>query len=131
MGQPSEKSPTGLSAPVEAMLSPDWAKAVRALVLALAVTTVTSLVSRTLKATAGEIAPIWLTNAALLAQMMVAPHRQLWWAFAGGVLGYLIANFLAGESLGVSVSYSCANVLEVMVALAFARLSQRSPSCFV
>ncbi|MFM0106951.1 diguanylate cyclase [Paraburkholderia rhynchosiae] len=120
MGQPSEKPPTGLSALVEAMLSPGWAKAVRALVLALAVTTVTSLVSRTLKATAGEIAPIWLTNAALLAQMMVAPHRQRWWVFAGGVLGYLIANFLAGESLGVSVSYSCANVLEVMVALAFA-----------
>ncbi|WNC95413.1 diguanylate cyclase (plasmid) [Paraburkholderia sp. FT54] len=90
------------------------------MVLALAVTTVTSLVSRALKATAGEIAPIWLTNAALLAQMMVAPHRQRWWAFAGGVLGYLSASLLVGERLSVSVSYSCANLLEVLVALAFA-----------
>ncbi|MFL9905692.1 MASE1 domain-containing protein [Paraburkholderia sp. RL17-337-BIB-A] len=90
------------------------------MVLALAVTTVTSLVSRALKATAGEIAPIWLTNAALLAQMIVAPHRQRCWAFAGGVLGYLSASLLVGERLSVSVSYLCANLLEVLVALAFA-----------
>ncbi|WOD14165.1 bifunctional diguanylate cyclase/phosphodiesterase [Paraburkholderia kirstenboschensis] len=102
------------------MLSPGWANAVRALVLALAVTTVTSLVSRTLKATAGELAPIWLTNAALLAQMMVTPQRQRWWAFAGGVLGYLSASLLAGERLFVAVSYLCANLLEVLVGLAFA-----------
>jgi diguanylate cyclase (GGDEF)-like protein/PAS domain S-box-containing protein len=89
-------------------------------VLALAVTTVTSLVSRTLKATAGELAPIWLTNAALLAQMMVSPHRQRCYAFAGGVLGYLSASLLVGERLSVSVSFLCANLLEVLVALAFA-----------
>ncbi|MFL9922231.1 hypothetical protein PQR75_44600 [Paraburkholderia fungorum] len=109
-----------MSGLVEAMLSPGWANAVRAMVLALAVTTVTSLVSRTLKATAGEIAPIWLTNAAFLAQMMMAPHRERCWAFAGGVLGYLSASLLVGERLSVSVSYLCANLLEVLVALAFA-----------
>jgi diguanylate cyclase (GGDEF)-like protein/PAS domain S-box-containing protein len=90
------------------------------MVLALAVTTVTSLVSRALKATAGELAPIWLTNAALLAQMMVSPHRQRCYAFAGGVLGYLSASLLVGERLSVSVSFLCANLLEVLVALAFA-----------
>jgi diguanylate cyclase (GGDEF)-like protein/PAS domain S-box-containing protein len=102
------------------MLSPGWDNAVRAMVLALAVTTATSLVSRALKATAGEIGPIWLTNAALLAQILVAPHRQRCWAFAGGLLGYLSAGLLVGERLFVSVSYLCANLLEVLVALAFA-----------
>ncbi|WNC94768.1 diguanylate cyclase [Paraburkholderia sp. FT54] len=109
-----------MSALIEAMLSPGWDNAVRAMVLALAVTTVTSLVSRALKVTAGEIGPIWLTNAALLAQMIVVPHRLRCWAFAGGMLGYLSASLLVGERLFVSVSYLCANLLEVLVALAFA-----------
>jgi integral membrane sensor domain MASE1 len=90
------------------------------LVLALAVTTVTCLASGTLKTMAGEIAPIWLTNAVLLAQMMVAGPRQRYWVLAGGVLGNLAANLFVGESLGVSVSYSSADILEVLVAFLFA-----------
>ncbi|WP_233809529.1 bifunctional diguanylate cyclase/phosphodiesterase [Paraburkholderia sp. HP33-1] len=88
--------------------------------LALAVTTVACLASGILKTMAGEIAPIWLTNAVLLAQMMVAPPRQRHWVFAGGVLGNLAANLLFGESLRVAFSYSSADILEVLVAFLFA-----------
>ncbi len=70
---------------------------------------------------AGEIAPIWLTNAVLLAQLMAASRRRRYWVFAGGVLGNLAANLYVGESLGVSASYSSADVVEVLIALAFAR----------
>jgi hypothetical protein len=40
------------------------------------VTTLTCLASGALKTMAGEIAPIWLTNAVLLSQLMAASRRQ-------------------------------------------------------
>ena len=46
------------------------------LLLALMVTTLTCLASGALKTMAGEIAPIWLSNAVLLSQLMVAPPRR-------------------------------------------------------
>src|ERR1700741_3121162 len=120
MGQLSDESTPGLTAFSDTPPSSRWAGDIRALVLALAVTTVTCLASGALKSMAGEIAPIWLTNAVLLAQMMVARPRQRYWVFAGGVLGNLAANLYVGESLGVSVSYSLADIVEVLVAFLFA-----------
>jgi len=120
MGQSSEGPSPELSASVDAPPPSCWTRAIWALVLALAVTTVTCLASGTLKTMAGEIAPIWLTNAVLLAQMMVAPSRQRYWVLAGGALGNLAANLFVGESLGVSVAYSSADILEVLVAFVFA-----------
>ena len=90
------------------------------LLLALMVTTLTCLASGALKTMAGEIAPIWLTNAVLLAQLMAASPRRRHWVFAGGVLGNLAANLYVGESLGVSASYSSADIVEVLIAFAFA-----------
>ncbi|MEX3840415.1 diguanylate cyclase domain-containing protein [Paraburkholderia sp. BR10879] len=84
------------------------------------VTTLTCLASGALKTMAGEIAPIWLTNAVLLSQLMVAPPRRRYSVFAGGVLGNLAANLFVGESFGVSASYSSADIVEVLIALAFA-----------
>jgi diguanylate cyclase (GGDEF)-like protein/PAS domain S-box-containing protein len=120
MGQSSEGPTPGLRASVDAPPPSCWTRDIWALVLALAVTTVTCLASGTLKTMAGEIAPIWLTNAVLLAQMMVAPPRQRYWVLGGGVLGNLAANLFVGESLGVSFSYSSANIVEVLVAFVFA-----------
>jgi diguanylate cyclase (GGDEF)-like protein/PAS domain S-box-containing protein len=119
MGQSSEGPTQGSRAFADNLPSSRWTRDVEALVLALAVTTVTCLASGTLKTMAGEIAPIWLTNAVLLAQMLVAPPRQRYWVFAGGVLGNLAANLFVGESLGVSFSYSSADILEVLVAFVF------------
>ncbi|MFM0260005.1 MASE1 domain-containing protein [Paraburkholderia sediminicola] len=89
------------------------------LLLALMVTTLTCLASGELKTMAGEITPIWLTNAVLLSQLMAAPRRQRYWVFAGGVLGNLVANLYVGESLGASASYSSADIVEVLIAFAF------------
>ncbi|WP_175425508.1 bifunctional diguanylate cyclase/phosphodiesterase [Trinickia violacea] len=90
------------------------------MLLALVVTTLTCLASGALKTMAGEIAPIWLTNAVLLTQMMVASRRRRYWVLVGGVLGNLVANLYVGESLGVSCSYSSSDIVEVLIALAFA-----------
>ena len=120
MGQSSEGPTPGLTASVDAPPPSGWIRDMWALILALAVTTVTCLASGTLKTMAGEVAPIWLTNAVLLAQMMVAPPRQRYWVLGGGVLGNLAANLWVGESLGVSVAYSSADILEVWVAFLFA-----------
>src|SRR5258706_8729345 len=79
----------------------------------------TCMVSGALKTMGGEIAPIWLTNAVLLAQLMVAPPRRWYWVLAGGTLGNLAANLL-GESLAVSMSYTGADILEVAIAFRFA-----------
>jgi diguanylate cyclase (GGDEF)-like protein/PAS domain S-box-containing protein len=120
MGQSSEGLTPVLRAFVDELRSTRWAGDIWTLMLALAVTTVTCLASGALKSMAGEIAPIWLTNAVLLAQMMVARPRQRYWVLAGGVLGNLAANFYVGESLGVSFSYSFADIGEVLVAFLFA-----------
>ncbi|MCC8402516.1 diguanylate cyclase [Paraburkholderia sp. MMS20-SJTN17] len=120
MEQSSEGLTPGYGASVGQLPSFRWTRDAGALMLALAVTTVTCLASGTLKTMAGEIAPIWLTNAVLLAQMMVAPPRQRYWVFAGGVLGNLAANLIFGESIGVCLSYSSADILEVLVAFVFA-----------
>jgi diguanylate cyclase (GGDEF)-like protein/PAS domain S-box-containing protein len=120
MGQVSEGPSPGLRTFVHAPLSSRWSRDIWALVLALAVTTITCLASGTLKTMAGEIAPIWLPNAVLLAQMVVAPPGQRYWVLAGGVLGNFAANLLVGDSLGVSVSYVSANILEVLIAFSFA-----------
>jgi integral membrane sensor domain MASE1 len=46
------------------------------LLLALMVTSLTCLASGARQTMAGEIAPIWLTNAVLLSQLMAASRRQ-------------------------------------------------------
>ncbi|WP_165979451.1 sensor domain-containing diguanylate cyclase [Paraburkholderia guartelaensis] len=84
------------------------------------VTTLTCLASGALKTMAGEIAPIWFTNAVLLSQLMVVSGRRRCWVLAGGVLGNLSANLYVGESFGVSGSYSSADIVEVLIAFAFA-----------
>jgi diguanylate cyclase (GGDEF)-like protein/PAS domain S-box-containing protein len=104
-----------LSSSIAAGLADVWH-----LLLALMVTTLTCLASGALKTMAGEIAPIWLTNAVLLSQLMAASRRRRFWVFAGGVLGNLAANLYVGESLAVSASYSSADIVEVLIAYAFA-----------
>ena len=120
MGQPGERPTPELRAFSDRSLSSRLAQGILTLVLTLVVTTVTCLASGTLKTIAGEIAPIWLTNAVLLGQLMAAPPRRWCWVLAGGLLGNLAANLLVGESLRVSFSYSAADILEVLVAFVFA-----------
>src|ERR1700709_1529622 len=79
----------------------------RSLLLALVVTALAFLASRGLRAMAGHVAPIWLSDAVLLAQMMVARSRQQrYWVLAGGVLGTLAANLLVGRSLGIALRFT-------------------------
>ncbi|MFP3182095.1 MAG: sensor domain-containing diguanylate cyclase, partial [Paraburkholderia sp.] len=80
----------------------------RALLLAFVVTMLSCRLSGALKSMAGEIAAIWLANAVLLGQMLVAAPRQRDWVLAGGIAGNLAANLL-GENLAVSLSYTFAN----------------------
>lgn len=87
--------------------------------LALVVTALAFLASRGLRSMAGQIAPIWLSNAVLLAQLIVARPRQRYWIFAGGVLGDLTANFLIGRSPHVAFSFMSADMLQVAIAFAF------------
>jgi diguanylate cyclase (GGDEF)-like protein/PAS domain S-box-containing protein len=119
MRQTSEGPGPEFRASVEPLVSPRWAAAVRSLLLAFAVTMLTCMASGALKTMAGEIAPIWLTNAVLLAQMMVARPGQWRWMLVGGILGNLAANLL-GLSFAVSASYTIADMLEVLIAFAFA-----------
>jgi diguanylate cyclase (GGDEF)-like protein/PAS domain S-box-containing protein len=88
--------------------------------LAFAVTAVACLVSGAFKSMADEIAPIWLPSAVLLAQIMVAPTRRRYWVFVAGVLGNFAGKLLVGESLGVALSFTSANTLQVVIALVFA-----------
>lgn len=94
-------------------------EAVRSVLLAFVVTMLTCMASGALKTMAGEIAPIWLTNAVLLAQMMVARPGRWAYVLAGGAFGNLAANLL-GETLAVSASYTAADILEVLIAFSFA-----------
>ena len=117
------KSPEGPTRELRAFIDTSrlrrWASNIWSLLLAVAVTLLTCMASGALQTMAGEIAPLWLTNAVLLAQLMVAPSRQRYWVLAGGVLGNIAANLL-GESLAVSLSYTAADILEVVIAFAFA-----------
>ena len=119
MGQSTE-GPTG-----ESPGFPDAARrqrvsaTLRATLLAFVVTMLTCLLSGALKSMAGEIAAIWLANALLLGQMMVAAPAQRYWVLAGGIAGNMAANLL-GESLAVSLSYTFADTLEVLIAFSFA-----------
>jgi diguanylate cyclase (GGDEF)-like protein/PAS domain S-box-containing protein len=89
--------------------------------LAFAVTGLACLASGAFNSMADEIAPIWLPSAVLLAQLMVAPRRQRYRVFAAGMLGNLVAaKLLVGESLGVALSFTSANILQVGIALVFA-----------
>jgi diguanylate cyclase (GGDEF)-like protein/PAS domain S-box-containing protein len=90
-----------------------------AIVLAVGVTTVTCLASGAVKTISGQIAPIWLTNGVLLAQVLVAHEGRRYFVLAGGALGNLAANLIVGESLGVSVAYSSADMLEVVMGAMF------------
>jgi diguanylate cyclase (GGDEF)-like protein/PAS domain S-box-containing protein len=89
------------------------------MLLAFAVTTLTCVLSVALKSMAGEIAAIWLANAVLLAQMMVASRATRRWVLAGGIAGNVAANLL-GEGLAVSLSYTLADIVEVLIAFSFA-----------
>ncbi|WP_144162021.1 GGDEF domain-containing protein [Paraburkholderia sp. BCC1885] len=119
MGKPSE-GPVG-----ESQAFPGAARLPRNLstrtsvLLAFVVTMLACMLSGALKNMAGEIAAIWLANAVLLGQMMVAAPRQRYWVLAGGIAGNVVAN-LFGETLAVSLSYSLADTLEVLVAFSFA-----------
>jgi diguanylate cyclase (GGDEF)-like protein/PAS domain S-box-containing protein len=119
MGQSSEGPGPESRASLESPVSLRWTAAVWSLLLAFVVTMLSCMASGALKTMAGEIAPIWLTNAVLLAQMMVARPGQWRWMFVGGIAGNLAANLL-GLSLAVSASYTAADMLEVMIAFAFA-----------
>lgn len=119
MGKSPEGPTRELRAFIDASRLRRWASNIWSLLLAVAVTMLTCMASGALKTMAGEIAPLWLTNAVLLAQLMVAPSRQRYWVLAGGVLGNIAANLL-GESLAVSLSYTAADILEVVIAFAFA-----------
>ena len=119
MGLSSEGPTPGFKAFAESLRSRRWAGPLWTLSLAFVVTMLTCMASGALKSMAGEIAPIWLTNAVLLAQMMVARPGRVTWVFAGGLAGNLAANLL-GLSLAVSSSYTAADMLEVLVAFSFA-----------
>jgi diguanylate cyclase (GGDEF)-like protein/PAS domain S-box-containing protein len=118
------KAAAGSSAPLKAFIgaphSSRWARNLWSMLLALVLTTVAFLASRALRTMAGQISPIWLANAVLLAQMMVARPRQRYWVLAGGILGNLAANLLVGRSLGVALAFTSADILEVVIALVFA-----------
>jgi diguanylate cyclase (GGDEF)-like protein/PAS domain S-box-containing protein len=88
--------------------------------VAFVVTTVACLASEALKAMAGEIAAVWIANAVLLAQMMVARSPQRYWLLVGGALGNLAEHLFLGHSLVRTLSYFSADILEVAIAFAFA-----------
>jgi diguanylate cyclase (GGDEF)-like protein/PAS domain S-box-containing protein len=90
-----------------------------AVLLAFVLTLLTCVASGALKSMAGEIAAIWLANAVLLAQMMVAASRQRYWVLAGGIAGNLAANLL-NANWAVSLSYTLADIVEVLIAFSFA-----------
>lgn len=115
MAQPVE-DPNGESqaARPQWRTSPFWAVS-----LAFVVTLVTCVASGALKSMAGEIAAIWLANAVLLAQMMVVAPGQRYWVLAGGVAGNIAANLTDGN-LAVSLSYTSADIVEVLIAFSFA-----------
>lgn len=91
-----------------------------ALLVALAVTALAFLASRGLRAMTGQVAPMWLSNAILLAQLIVAARGQRRWVFCGGALGDFTANLLIGRSLPVSLSFMSADMLQVAIAFVFA-----------
>jgi diguanylate cyclase (GGDEF)-like protein/PAS domain S-box-containing protein len=97
-----------------------WARNLRLALPALVVTTLAYVASYELRTIDGEISPIWLANAALLAPLIVARRRQRCVVLAGGALGNLVARLLVGHGLGVSLVDSFANLLEVAIALEFA-----------
>jgi diguanylate cyclase (GGDEF)-like protein/PAS domain S-box-containing protein len=101
------------------MTSVRASSAIRSVLLAFAVTMLTCVLSCALKSMAGQIAAIWLANAVLLAQMMVAAPRQRYWVLAGGVAGNVVANLLC-STLAVSLSYALADIVEVLIAFSFA-----------
>jgi diguanylate cyclase (GGDEF)-like protein/PAS domain S-box-containing protein len=119
MGKPSEKpteEPQAFPETVhpQRVTSTEWS-----VMLAFAVTMLTCMLSGTLKSMADEVTAIWLANAVLLGQMMVAAPRQRYWVLAGGIAGNMLAN-LFGESLMVALSYTLADTLEVLIAFSFA-----------
>jgi diguanylate cyclase (GGDEF)-like protein/PAS domain S-box-containing protein len=119
MGQSTEGPPGESRASFGAARQQQIGSTLRALLLAFVVTMLTCILSGALKSMAGEIASIWLANAVLLGQMMVATPTRRYWVLAGGIAGNLAANLL-GENLAVSLSYTFADTLEVLIAFSFA-----------
>jgi integral membrane sensor domain MASE1 len=97
-----------------------WARNLLFALPALVVTTLAYVTSYELRTIDGEISPIWLANAALLAPLIVARRRQRCAVLGGGALGNLVARLLVGHGLGVSLADSFANLVEVVIALEFA-----------
>jgi diguanylate cyclase (GGDEF)-like protein/PAS domain S-box-containing protein len=97
-----------------------WARNLRLALPALVATTLAYVASYELRTIDGEISPIWLANAALLAPLIVARRRQRYAVLAGGALGNLVARLLVGHGLSVSLADSFANLLEVVIALKYA-----------
>lgn len=86
--------------------------------LAFAVTMLTCMLSGTLRSMSDQVTAIWLANAVLLGQMMVAAPRQRYWVLVGGIAGNIVAN-LFGERPAVALSYTLADTLEVLIAFSF------------
>jgi diguanylate cyclase (GGDEF)-like protein/PAS domain S-box-containing protein len=105
---------------VEPLSSPTYWQKGTALLAALVVTALAFLASRGLRAMTGQVAPMWLSNAVLLAQMIVTRREQRRWVLCGGTLGDFTANLLIGRSLHTSVSFTSADMLQVVIAFAFA-----------
>jgi integral membrane sensor domain MASE1 len=90
------------------------------MLLASVATSLACMVSLALKTMDDEISPIWLVEAVLLAQMMVARPQQRYGVLAAGVLGNFATRLFVGSSLGVSLSYSFADLVGVVSAAGFA-----------
>jgi diguanylate cyclase (GGDEF)-like protein/PAS domain S-box-containing protein len=93
--------------------------ALRNALLAFVATALAFLASRGLRAMASDIAPIWLSNAVLLAQLIVARPGQRRWVYAGGILGDLSANFVVGRDVHAAVLFMAADMLQVAIAYLF------------
>lgn len=92
----------------------------RSVLLAFAATALACIVSLALKVMDDEISPIWLVEAVLLAQLMVAQPRQRYAVFGGGALGDLVVRIWIGPSLPVSLSYAFSDLVGAAIASGFA-----------
>ncbi len=64
----------------------------------------------------GGLVVVWPASGFMLACLLLAPPRQWPFLLAGGVLGNVAADVLAGLSLDVGIAGSLANLLEVWLA---------------
>jgi diguanylate cyclase (GGDEF)-like protein/PAS domain S-box-containing protein len=97
-----------------------WSNPLLSVLLAFAATTLACVVSLALKSMDQEISPIWLVDAVLLAQMMVARPHQRYGVFVGGVLGNFSTRLFVSHDLVGALCFSFADLVGVVIALRFA-----------